>query len=551
MSRTIVVIGGAGGGPVAAARARESDEHARIVLLEKRSHVSWVQAGLRQHLEGLVTRLSDLDEDRRQFFADRHRIELRTGTEAVRLDPDSHRLVVRTAAGTETLRYDAAIFSGGAEIRDAGGTLAVGQPGVTGFRTKDDLEALQQLLQAGATKAVVIGCGPFGVDAAAGLRKAGLSVHVVERNERILPSLSLLAARAAQRALSDLGVVLHLKNPITGSVTKGTTTRLTLQDGTVLDADVVILTTGLRPRTALLSEAGAALNADGSVRVNARMETTLPAVFACGSAVSVTHAVTRAPLWLPQAAIATRTAQIAGHNAAADSGTETLSPLAGTALYHVGDMRFGRTGLSESEARSFCGAERIFVVTIHGYAGEPWIGGNALCVRLVVDRQKGVVVGGEVWGKDGVPRRIDLLAAAVVGGWTPERVSDLDMAYAPNLGPAFDPLQIAAQVAAQTISGEASPIGAEALAVKVLKNDVVIVDVSRPGKRGRWPQSSLVIPLEALRERMAEIPRDKAIVTVSQTGQRAFQAFRILKQRGLSQVQHLDGGALSFAFTQD
>lgn len=555
MSRTIVVIGGAGGGPVAAARARELDEHARIVLIEKRSHVSWVQAGLRHHLEGKVTRLAELDEDRRQFFADRHRIDLRLGTEAIRLDPDSHRLVIRTATGQETLRYDAAIFSGGAEIRDAGGGLSLGQPGVTGFRTKDDLEALQALLKAGAKRAVVVGCGPFGVDAAVGLRRAGLEVHVVERNERILPSLSLLAARAAQRALRDLGVELHLKEPITGTERTGTKTRLTLQSGAVIDADVVVLTTGLRPRTDLLAEAGAALNADGSVRVNSKMETSLPAIYACGSAVSVTHAVTRAPLWLPQQAIATRTAQIAGHNAVVDGSKETLSPLAGTALYVVGDARFARTGLSESEARSYLGDDRVFVVTIHGYAGEPWVGGDAICVRLVVDRKKSVVVGGEVWGKEGVPRRIDLLACAVADGWSPERVADLDLAYAPTLGPAFDPLHIAGQIAAQTITGEANPIGAEALALHVLKGDVCIVDVSRPPgasvKPGPWPKSALAIPLEALRERLAEIPRDRPVVTVSQTGQRAYQAYRILKQRGVSPVQHLDGGALSYAFTLD
>jgi pyruvate/2-oxoglutarate dehydrogenase complex dihydrolipoamide dehydrogenase (E3) component/rhodanese-related sulfurtransferase len=384
-----------------------------------------------------------------------------------------------------------------------------------------------------------------------GLRKVGLTVHVVERNERVLPSLSLLAARAAQRALVDVGVVLHLKNPINNVDKHGTQSRVSLQNGTVIDADVVVLTTGLHPRTQLLSDAGAALNADGSVRVNARMETTLPSIYACGSAVSVTHAVTRAPLWLPQAAIATRTAQIAGHNAVVDNSKETLSPLAGTAFYVVGNTHFGRTGLSESEARSFLGDDRVFVVTIHGYAGEPWVGGDAICVRLVVDRQKSVVVGGEGWGKEGVPRRIDLLAAAVADAWTPDRVADLDMAYAPTLGPAFDPLQIAGQVAAQTITGEANPIGAEALALRVLKNDVVLVDVSRPGKPGPWPQTALRIPLEALRERLAEIPRDKPVVTVSQTGQRAYQAFRILKQRGLSQVQHLDGGALSYAFTLD
>ena len=556
MSRTIVVIGGAGGGPVAAARARELDEHARIVLVEQKPHVSWVQAGLRHHLEGQVTRLAELDEDRRQFFADRHRIELRVGTEAVRIDPDSQRLVVRTSAGSETLRYDAAIFSGGAEIEATGvADLALGERGVIGFRTADDLRAIRTALQAGAKTAVVVGCGPYGVDAAVGLRKSGLVVHVVERSDRILPSLSLLAARAAQRALTATGVQLHLRARIeSAALVSGTRRRVVLADGAAIDADLVVLTTGLKPRTGLLSDAGASLNADGSVRVNARMETTLPAIYACGSAVSFTHAVTRAPLWLPQAAVATRTAQIAGHNAAVDGVKETLSPLAGTALYSVGDGRFARTGLSESEARSFLGDARVFSVSIHGYAGEPWIGGESLCVRLVVDRERAVVVGGEVWGgsdRAGVPRRIDLLAAAVADGWSPGRIADLDMAYAPTLGPAFDPLQTAGQIAAQTLAGEANPIGAEALALKLARGDVVVVDVSRPGRPGPWPQTALRIPLEALRERLAEIPRDRVVVAVSHTGQRAYQAYRILKQRGVAAASHLDGGALSYALTLD
>jgi NADPH-dependent 2,4-dienoyl-CoA reductase/sulfur reductase-like enzyme/rhodanese-related sulfurtransferase len=556
MSRTIVVIGGAGGGPVAAARARELDEHARIVLVEQKPHVSWVQAGLRHHLEGQVTRLAELDEDRRQFFADRHRIELRTGTEAVRLDPDSHRLVVRTSAGSETLRYDAAIFSGGVEVSPTGvPDLALGERGVIGFRTADDLKAIRAAQVAGARTAVVIGCGPYGVDAAVGLKKAGLEVHVVERNRRILPSLSLLAARAAQRALAASGVTLHLGARIeTAALQADGRRRIGLAGGAVVDADLVVITTGLRPRTGLLSDAGASLNADGSVRVNAKMETTLPHVYACGSAVSVTHAVTRAPLWLPQAAIATRTAQIAGHNAVVDGVKETLSPLAGTALYSVGDGRFARTGLSEAEARSFLGEDRVFAVSIHGYAGEPWIGGESLCVRLVVDRKKSVVVGGEVWGgsdRAGVPRRIDLLAAAVADGWSPERIADLDMAYVPTLGPAFDPLQAAGQIAAQTLAGEANPIGAEALAARVAAGDVVIIDVSRPGRPGPWPQTALRVPLEALRERLGEIPRDRAIVAVSQTGQRAYQAYRLLRQRGFTQCSHLDGGGLSYSLTLD
>jgi pyruvate/2-oxoglutarate dehydrogenase complex dihydrolipoamide dehydrogenase (E3) component/rhodanese-related sulfurtransferase len=383
------------------------------------------------------------------------------------------------------------------------------------------------------------------------LRAAGLQVTAIDRQDRVLRSLSLMAARAAQQALAQTGATLRLGRRIERVDVSGTSRTLHLDDGSVVEADIVVITTGLRPRTALLANAGAALNADGSVRVNEQMETTLPNVFACGTAVSITHAVTRAPLWLPQAAIAHRTAQIAGHNAAGTTKAEALSPLSGTALYVVGEQRFARTGLSEADARRLCGDERIVVITVFGYAAEPWVGGDAMCVRLVVDRKDAVVVGGEVWGREGVPRRIDLLAQAVADGWAPTHVADLDIGYEPTLGPAFDPLQIAGQLAAQTLSAEAHPMGAEELALRVMKGDVTVVDVSRAGKPGPWPAGTLKIPLEALRERLGEIPSDKPVVVVSQTGQRAYQAYRILRQRGFGEVRHLDGGALSYALTRD
>jgi NADPH-dependent 2,4-dienoyl-CoA reductase/sulfur reductase-like enzyme/rhodanese-related sulfurtransferase len=567
MARTIVVIGGAGGGPIAAARAREEDEHARIVLVEKKPRVSWVQAGLRHHLEGKVRRIADLDQERAAFFHERHRVEVRTGTSAVRIDPESRRIVLRTVAtgAEDALRYDAVIFSGGAEIvrPDVPGLEG---PRVVGFRSADDLAAIRLAIEAGARRATVIGCGPYGVDAADGLRAAGLEVDVVERGDRILSSLSLLGARAAARQLSELGVRLHLRDEIVAATprTRGKARAkplaeagltLALRSGKELDADLVILATGLRPSTALLSEAGASLNADGSVRTNAEMLTTLPGVYACGTAVSVVHSVTRTPLWTPQAAIAARTAQIAGRNAGAGAAKELLPPLAGSALYVVGDQRFARTGLSETEARAALGDERVVVTTSYGYAGEPWIGGDAMCVRLVVDRKKNAVVGGEVWGREGVPRRIDLLSVAVEGGWSPGRIADLDLAYAPTLGPALDPLHAAGVFASLTLAGEARPVSAEALALRVLRqggdDGLAIVDVSRPGQGAKWPEGTLSIPLEALRERLGEVPRDRPAVLVSQTGQRAYQAWRILTQRGFTEAQHLDGGWYSFGLTLD
>ena len=178
MASTIVVIGGANGGPVAAARARAFAEDARIVLLEKRSHVSWVQAGLRYHLAGAVSRISDLDTDRQEFFKKRHRIDVRTGCEVVGIDADSRRVIVKVGEETERIRYDSVIFSGGAEIVVPAIEGLAGE-GCVSFRNFDDLQAIRSAIAAGAKTAAVIGCGAFGLEAIEGLRAAGLTVHVI------------------------------------------------------------------------------------------------------------------------------------------------------------------------------------------------------------------------------------------------------------------------------------------------------------------------------------------------------------------------------------
>lgn len=561
MTRTIVVVGGALGGPLAAARAREYDEDARIVLVEKRRTMAWVQAGLRHQLEGKADHVAAVDEERARSAAARHRIEVRTGVEAVRLDVDARRLVLKTDAGTEALRFDAAVYSGGAEFRRPDVALLDG-PGVTTFRTRDDLAQLRAARAAGASRALVVGGGIWGVDAAQGLLAAGFTVDLVERNDRILPKFSRLAAKAAEQELRARGVRVRLSSSIAAvEAQDGARRQVRLTDGALLDVEHVVIATRFRPVARLLEEAGASLNGDGSVRVDATMATTLPGVFACGHAVAVPHAVTRKPVWLPHAATATRTAQIAGRNAAARDGErlERMSAVAGTTLVKIGDVHFARTGLTDQEATAFFGAERLQTMTVQGYTAEPWAGGDPICVRMIVaraagegprgDPQRAVVVGGEAWGRTAVPRRIDLLAAAVLEGWSPWRVADLDIAYEASLGPAPDPVNLAGALAALSVAGDARPIDALALRAALATADApVVVDVGRAGDApGPWPDGTRRIPLEELRDRLGEIPRDRPVVVVSTTGQRAYAAFRVLAQRGFAQARFLDGGARTFA----
>lgn len=560
MARTIVVIGGALGGPVAAARARGYDEDARILLLERHTHVSWVQADLRYHLEGKVHRLADLDKERASFFDRRHRIEVRTGCEAVGIDVDARRVLVRgvESGANERIPFDAVIFSGGARVTwpDVDG-LRERAPGLTGFRNYDDLVGIRGALAGGAKKAVVLGCGHNGLDAACGLLAAGLEVEMLDRASRILPTLSLPASHAVARELRKQGVKLRLGDAVESvEVLSGSRRVLTLRSGAKVEADLVVVCTGMRPRTELLAEAGASLNPDGSVRVDAHMQTTLPRVFACGTAVSVPHAVTRAPVWNPNAALSTRTAQVAGRSAALferGGKLESLSPVAGTEVMEVGDLRFARTGLSDGEARLAYGGDRVLVNTVHTWSSEAWIGEpgehRELTVRLVVDKAQDRIVGGEVWGSVGVPRRADLLSAAVVEGWSPSRLATLDVAYTPAIGPALDPLNAAGSVAEQALAGEAWLIDAETLALKLARGEALtLLDVGKGdrGDRDLWPEGTVHIPLEELRDRLDELPRELPVAVLSHTGRRGHLAARILKQRGYENVQNLDGGAISW-----
>ncbi|MFZ9889054.1 MAG: rhodanese-like domain-containing protein, partial [Myxococcota bacterium] len=218
----------------------------------------------------------------------------------------------------------------------------------------------------------------------------------------------------------------------------------------------------------------------------------------------------------------------------------------------VGAFRFARTGLSDGEARSAFGAERVLVNTVHTWSSETWLGEPGehrdLTVRIVVDRERDRVVGGEVWGHEGVPRRIDILAAAVVEGWSPGQLSTLDIAYTPAIGPALDPLNAAGSVAEQVMADEAFLVDAEALAVKLARGEpLFLVDVSKSDRnRALWPAGTPRIPLEELRERSGELPRNMPIVVLSNTGRRGHLATRILRQRGFTDVHNLDGGAMSW-----
>lgn len=544
--KTIIVVGGSHGGPSAVARARQTNEFARIILIEQAPQVSWVQASLRYHLIG-DSNIDHALREKDSYYQQRYNVEVRTNTRAVALDLDSHFLSIEHNHQRKRIHFDALIYAGGAHSNE------LDVPGLTGprichFRDLHDVSLIKQALKEGAKTATVVGCGFYGVEAALALKACGLAVRVVEIKKRIMPSFSMNFAEAIVGKLKEQAIGLSLNSSIDeASPIDGGGFSLTLHSGEQFETDLVVVCTGISPRTSLLADAGAALDADGLIRVDDNMATTLPNVYACGSAVSVPMAVSNHKKWMPHPTIVLRTAHIAGFNAAiGDIGhKDRLKPFCGTLVTEIGDTSFARTGLPEHEARLLLGDKNILVATVYGSAADSFVYQQEMCVRLLVDRAKNRVVGGEVFAKKGVERTIDLLSVAVCEAWAPDKLIDLDMAYLADSGPAFDPLKDAAMRAKMAIADSEHTLSAEKLALWLASNfDFRLVDVGEtPMLSGRAQSKSLHLPLEHLRDRLGELgDGETPIVLYSKSGHRSYLAHLALKQRGINNVYHLDGG---------
>ncbi len=543
--KTIIVVGGSHGGPSAVARARQVNESARIILVEQSPYVSWAQVSLRSQLLDKNDFLQSLKEQN-EYYQRRYNVEILTSTRARSLDLDARCLSIESAGEIKRLPFDSLVYAGGAHSNKLGIENLSG-PRLCHFRDIDDVMRIKQALKEGAKNAVVVGLGFYGIEAALALKACGFNVSIIEQKKRVMPSFSLSFAESMLGKLKEQHIDVLLDTSIVSAkITNEGNYILSLTKGPELKSDLVVVCTGINARTALLTEAGAAIDAAGLIRVDDNLCTSLPEVYACGSAVSVPMAVSNQRCWMPHPAIILRTAHIAGHNAALfhDQEKETLKPFCGSLITQIGDTFFARTGLSEQEARGLLGAGNIIATTVFGSAADTFIYQQEMCVRLLVDKNTQRIVGGEVFGKNGVERPIDLLSVAISEAWAPDKLVDLDMAYVADSGPSFDPLKDAAMRAKMAIADSEFTLSAEQLALWLANNrDFRLVDVGETHSlKTKTPTKSLHLPLESLRERIGELrDSESPIVLFSKSGHRSYLAHLALKQRGIN-VYHLDGG---------
>jgi NADPH-dependent 2,4-dienoyl-CoA reductase/sulfur reductase-like enzyme len=420
----LVVVGGVAAGLSAAARARRIDPRLEITVLEKGPVISYGACGLPYLVEGRVRRPEDLIVYTPEYFRKERNIAVRTGERVAAVN--HARREVQLASG-ERLRYDRLVIATGARSSTAG-IAGADRPHVFTLQTLDDAERLRDFLRERRPhRAVVVGAGYIGVEAADALRRHGLRVAILERSQNVLLRDDAAFTAAVRKQLEAHGVELCCG--------------VAVDSVESLDADLVVVSAGFQPNVELAREAGVEIGRTGAIRTDDRTETSVRGIFAAGDCAETQHLVTGRPTWIPLGTTANKMGRVAGANAA--GGRERFGGVVGTSIVSIFGKGFATTGLSEAQVR----AEGLSPVAarIEGRSRPGYFGGTLTTVELIAERSSGRILGGSVIGEDGAAGRINVIAAALAARMRLDDFEQLDLAYSPPFATVWDPLLIAAQ----------------------------------------------------------------------------------------------------------
>jgi NADPH-dependent 2,4-dienoyl-CoA reductase/sulfur reductase-like enzyme/peroxiredoxin family protein/rhodanese-related sulfurtransferase/TusA-related sulfurtransferase len=536
-----VIIGGVAGGATTAARLRRLDEKAEIILLERGEHISFANCGLPYYVGGAIQERSKLFVMTPARFRATLAVDVRTGHEATAIEPAAKRVSVldRSSGRTYVESYDALVLSPGAEpIRPP--IPGIDDERIFTLRTVPDIDAIKELVDARRPeRAVVVGAGFIGLEMAENLHERGVFVTIVEAQDQVMNVIDFEMAAIVHQHLKAKGVELYLSDAVAAFEKDGDRLTTRLKSGKTLPADLVILSIGVKPENKLAAAAGLKLNERGYIVTDAAMRTSDPSIYAVGDAVAVLNPITGKPGAVPLAGPANKQARIAADNIAGVA--RHYHGAIGTSIAKVFDLTVACTGMSEKACQRDGLAHRAVIVHPTSHASY-YPGAKPFSLKVLFNPDGGKLLGAQAVGYEGVDKRIDVLAAFIATGANVGVLREFEHAYAPPFASAKDPVNYAGFVAENVMEGRSRQVGWRDVA-PMLKHAACFLDVRAADEFELGHiEGAVNIPNTELRQRLAEVPRNRPLVAYCGVGIRGYLAERILRENGFKDVANLAGG---------
>jgi NADPH-dependent 2,4-dienoyl-CoA reductase/sulfur reductase-like enzyme/rhodanese-related sulfurtransferase len=549
MSKKVVIVGGVAGGASAAARLRRLDEQAEIIMLERGDYISYANCGLPYYIGNVITERENLLVLTSKAMKDTFNIDVRVNNEATQIYPDKKEIEIKEKNGRVYREsYDYLILSpGAAPIRPP--IQGIDADNVFTVRNVPDVDVLKGFIESSqAERAVVVGGGFIGLEMTENIHQLGIKTTIIEASDQVLAPLDYDMAVFLHKHLREAGVDLILKDAVASFIQQdGSVIAVELNSGKEIPTDMVIMAVGVKPEVDLAKGAGLAVGERGGIVVNDQMQTSDPYIFAVGDAVEVKDHVTGVAALIPLAGPANRQGRIAADVIA---GRNTVySGTQATSIAKVFDLIAASTGANEKTLKKMEMPYQVSYTHPGAYASY-YPGSSVMHIKLLFDPENGRVLGAQIVGREGVDKRIDVLAAALRRKDTVFDLQELELAYAPPFSSAKDPVNLAGYTAGNIVDGDMDVIHWHEIEY-LDQESTLLVDVRLPVEyRVGHLADAVNIPLQVMWEHLSELPKDKEIILYCQVGFRAYLAYRILVQNGFKKVRNLSGGWLTYKAVQ-
>ncbi|WP_075981899.1 CoA-disulfide reductase [Bacillus massilinigeriensis] len=537
--KKILIVGGVAGGASAAARLRRLSEEDHIVMFERGEYISFANCGLPYYIGEVIQNRNKLLVQTIEGMTNRFNLDIRNFTEVVKINRDEKKITARNVQTGEEYdeSYDVLILSPGSK------PIRPNIPGIEEakalftIRNVPDTDKIKKYVDVVKPKqAVIVGGGFIGLEMAENLVERGVEVTLVERSNQVMAPIDYEMAQIVQTHLLEKGIDLVLDDGVESFENEGK--QICLSSGKVIDTDMIILAIGVQPENSLAKDAGLELGLRGAIKVNSHLQTSDSSIYAVGDVIEVKDYINEFETFVPLAWPANRQGRLVADHI---NGREAeYKGTMGTSIAKIFDLAVAATGNNEKTLQRIGIPYEVVHVHPNNHAGY-YPGASQLTLKLIFDKETGKIYGAQGVGKDGVDKRIDVIATAIKGGLKVQDLPDLELAYAPPFSSAKDPVNYAGYVATNIMEGLVDTIQWHEID-QIVENGGYLIDVRDPQEVARGAiRGSVNIPVNDLRDRLDEVPKDKDIYVSCQVGLRGYLAARILDENGIK-AKNLDGG---------